>query len=48
MKFWKRLRWIATAAFLALIALGWLGSERTTAALPGSKGSPRAVRDFHH
>jgi hypothetical protein len=28
MTFWKRLRWTATAAFLVLVALSWLGSEK--------------------
>jgi hypothetical protein len=29
MIFWQRLRWTATVAFLALIALSWVGRERT-------------------
>ena len=31
MKFWKRLRWIATALFVVLLVASWLGADQTNA-----------------
>ncbi len=31
MKFWKLLRWTATTVFLALLFVGWLGADQSTA-----------------
>jgi len=31
MRFWKRLRWIATIAFIALLLASWLGAGSSAA-----------------
>ncbi len=44
MKFWKRLQWLAIAAFLALLLLSWWGSPSTST---GNTESPRSKLIFH-
>jgi hypothetical protein len=39
MKFWKRLRWAFSLAFIALLLLSWFGSDPSSSA-PGSKPLP--------
>jgi hypothetical protein len=41
MKFWKRLRWASTLAFIALLLLSWFGSD-TPPSAPG--GTPPPAR----
>jgi hypothetical protein len=47
MRFWNRLRLIATAMFLALLCLGWLAADRNPAPPPGAKSPLRSAPDFH-
>lgn len=47
MSFWRRLRWTATIAFIALVVLSWIGTDGT---LPSHGGSGRPLHtapQFH-
>jgi hypothetical protein len=46
MTFWKRLRWTATAAFLALVALSWLGGDKAPHPSSGSGKPLRTAPEF--
>jgi hypothetical protein len=48
MRFWRRLRWMATFAFVALIALSWMGTERTGPSRASGDRAPRTAPIFHH
>ena len=39
MKFWKRLRWAFSLAFIAMLLLSWFGGDPTSSA-PGGKPPP--------
>jgi hypothetical protein len=44
MKFWKRLRWISTAAFAALLLWSWWAGD--TAPSAGQPGTPTRALTF--
>jgi hypothetical protein len=46
--FWKRLRWTATLAFLALLVLSWMGSEKLSLRASGGGKALREAPEFHH
>jgi hypothetical protein len=46
MRFWSRLRWTATLAFIALLALSWAGTGRFGSSSPDGRG-PRIAPVFH-
>lgn len=46
MRFWNRLRWTATLAFIALFVLSWAGNGRSGPASPDARG-PRLAPVFH-
>jgi uncharacterized membrane protein YhiD involved in acid resistance len=45
MKFWKRLRWITSVLFVALLLASWLGTERSSSPSPAGSAT-RAVPTF--
>ncbi len=47
MKFWKRLRWAATIAFLALLIVSWFGIAPGGAQPTGSNPPVRLAPNFH-
>jgi hypothetical protein len=42
MKFWKRLRWIGSALFIALLLASWLGTERSSSPSPAGSATRTA------
>jgi hypothetical protein len=46
MKFWNRLRWVATALFVVLLIGSCLGADQTTAHSGSETSNPRPAPSF--
>jgi len=46
MKFWKRLRWAFSLAFIALLLLSWFGSNPPSSAHGGRQPPTRPAPQF--
>ena len=46
MKFWKRLRWAFSLAFIALLLFSWFGSDPSSSAAGGKSPPVRKAPTF--